>query len=150
MQPHPDFADTQLPREAEVGPFRLGPIGPAQAEEDYAVVMGSEPVLVGVFGDTWPTGLTLDENRIDMGWHDREFTARRSFAWIVRDGAGDYLGCAYLYPDIGTLGQGEVVTWMRDRPDRLALLEAFNIAFSAWLEPYLPKGYETRWMSNGG
>lgn len=148
MDPHPDFTDTTLPREADVGSYRLGPLGPAQAEEDFEVVTASEAVLVGVFGSDWPKALTLDENRVDMGWHDREFTAKRSFAWIVRDGAGAYLGCAYLYPDIGATGRGQVVTWMRDMPDRGGVLTRFNSVFEAWLRPCLPASYETRWTSN--
>lgn len=150
MDPHPDFTDTTLPREADVGPFRLGPLGPAQAEEDFEVVTTSEAVLVGVFGSDWPKGLTLDENRVDMGWHDREFTAKRSFAWIVRDAEGAYLGCAYLYPDIGSTGRGQVVTWIRDMPERLEVLAAFNAVFADWLGPFLPEGYAVTWASNDG
>ncbi len=148
MEPHPDFIETALPREADVGPFRLGPLGPGQAEEDFEVVTASESVLVGVFGGDWPKGLTLSENRVDMGWHDREFTAKRSFAWIVRDTEGAYLGCAYLYPAIGTTGRGQVVTWIRDMPERLEILAEFNLAFAGWLGPFLPEGYETTWASN--
>ncbi|MEM8729031.1 MAG: hypothetical protein AAGF79_03860 [Pseudomonadota bacterium] len=148
MDPHPDFGSSALPRETRVGDFLLGPLGPAEAEEDFAVVTASEAVLVGVFQSRWPIGLTLEENRIDMGWHDREFTARRSFAWIVRDPEGAYLGCAYLYPDIGATGRGHVVTWIRDMPDRLAVLERFNAQFWDWLAPYLPEGYEVRLTSN--
>lgn len=148
MEPHPDFIDTTLPRQATLGAYQLGPLGPAQAEEDFAVVTASEQVLTGVFGNPWPIGLTLDENRIDMGWHDREFTARRSFAWIIRDTQNAYLGCAYLYPAIGATGHGQVVTWIRDCPDRLSQLAKFNTVFQTWLAPYLPEGYETQWASN--
>jgi hypothetical protein len=101
-----------------------------------------------VFGDDWPKGLTRDDNLIDMGWHEREFTARRSFAWIVRNPEGTYLGCAYLYPAIGERGRGEVVTWLCDTPDRPASLQAFNALFWDWLTPFLPQGYALGWTSN--
>ncbi len=148
MQAHPDFTGTALPREAMVGAFRLAPLSVAQVDEDFEAVTGSTRVLTGLFGDDWPVGLTRADNLVDMGWHDREFTARRSFAWIIRDAAGHYLGCAYLYPDIGTRGRGEIVTWVCDTPQRRETLAAFNTAFRAWLAPFLPAGYALAWTSN--
>lgn len=148
MRPHPDFAETRLPRDAWLGAFHLTPLSVAQVAEDFANVTASEAVLVGTFGDDWPKGLTLAANLVDMGWHEREFTARRSFAWIVRDPDGVYAGCAYLYPAIGERGRGEVVTWMIDTPDRPARLAAFNAAFRDWLTPFLPEGYALDWTSN--
>ncbi|MCV3271879.1 hypothetical protein [Roseobacter sinensis] len=148
MQPHPDFAGTALPREATFGPFRLSPLSVAQVDEDFKAVTASVRVLTGLFGDDWPKGLTRADNLIDMGWHEREFTALRSFAWIVRDTAGHYLGCAYLYPEIAVRGRGEVVTWMCDTPERLQHLAAFNAAFRDWLTPFLPQGYDLQWTTN--
>lgn len=148
MQPHPDFADSDLPRSAVIGEFQLTPLSPAQVEEDFAAVTGSEQVLVGLSGDSWPRGLTLDDNRIDLAWHEREFTARRSFAWIIRDRPGGYLGCAYLYPDPGARGRGQVVTWIRDMPGRADHLNRFDPLFRAWLGPHLPDGYRLEWANN--
>ena len=59
MEPHPDFADTELPREARLPSFLLTPLAPAVAEEDFEAVTSSALVLKGVFGDDWPEGLTL-------------------------------------------------------------------------------------------
>lgn len=148
MGPHPDFTATDLPRTASLDAFRLTPLSVDQVDEDLANVTGSTAVLKGLFGGDWPAGLTRADNLIDMGWHEREFTAGRSFAWIVRDAAGTYLGCAYLYPDIGARGSGEVVTWMCDTPERLPRLSGFNAVFRTWLTPYLPAGYDLRWTSN--
>jgi len=148
VDPHPDFADSALPQNASVGAFRLTPLGVADVDEDYEAVMSSARVLKGLFGDEWPIGLTRANNLVGMGWHEREFSARRSFAWIIRDADGAYLGCAYLYPDIGTRNAGTVVTWIRARADRLSLLTAFNGAFAGWLRPYLPEGYLETWVSN--
>lgn len=148
MQPHPDFAASDLPRSATVGAFQLGPLSPEQVDEDFEAVTGSERVLAGAFGDDWPRGLTRAENLVDMGWHEREFTVRRSFAWIIRDAGGRYLGCAYLYPEPGLRGRGKVVIWIRDRPDRQVLLATFETAFMAWLAPYLPSGYAIETVTN--
>lgn len=138
MEPHPDFADVDLPREAVLPGFRLTPLAPEVAEEDFEVVTASMDVLRGVFGDDWPVGLTLEANRVDMGWHEREFTARRSFAWVVRSPDGAYLGCAYLYPAIGSRGAARVVTWIRDMPDRDLISAAFDPLFDTWLAAQVP------------
>ena len=149
MYPHPDFVDTTLPRDADLGAFRLTPLSVAQVDEDFDAVTASVRVLSGFDGGNWPEGLTREDNLIDMGWHEREFTTRRSFAWIIRNREGKYLGCAYLYPDIATRGSGRVVTWMCDTPQRLELLGAFNTVFREWLIPFLPSGYALKWTSNG-
>ena len=104
MKPHPDFAGIDLPRECDLGGFRLTPLSPDHVEEDYAAVMSSADVLRGLFDD-WPDGLTLEDDLIDLAWHEREFTTRRSFAWIIRDGEGSYLGCAYVFPAPGERGR---------------------------------------------
>lgn len=144
MKPHPDFCNSALSREATLGAFRLTPLSPAYVDEDLKAVTGSERVLCGLFGDDWPKGLTREENAVDLAWHKREFTAKRSFAWIIRDQAGTYLGCAYLYPDLGARGRAEVTTWMCDTPGRVERLSRFNAAFSDWLAPLLPEGYALR------
>jgi hypothetical protein len=131
MRPHPAFADREIPREAALGPFRLHWLTVADTEEDYAAVMESAAALSAQSHDGWPRGLTLEENRIDLAWHQREFTARRSFAWIIRDPGGAYLGCAYVYPAIDGTPQAEVRFWFRtglavDRGD-------FARRFMRWL-----------------
>jgi len=147
MKPHPDFEDVDLPRFAELPGFRLTPLSPEAVEEDYQAVVSSAGVLTGLFGSDWPLGLTLEDNRIDLAWHDREFTARRSFAWIVRDADGSYLGCAYIYPEIGMRGRAEIVTWIRDRPDRHVLGAALQGQLNAWFDAVLPAGLSLRWTA---
>jgi len=148
MDAHPDFADRTIPREASLGAFRLTPLSPAEVQEDFVVVRESTAVLTGLFGDAWPDGLTFEENLADLTRHDREFRARQAFSWIARAADGTYLGCAYLYPDASGGGTGRIFTWIRRRPDRLALLAEFNAAFRAWLMPQLPEDYAANWTSN--
>jgi hypothetical protein len=149
MGPHPDFAESDLPRHATLLDFRLTPLSGAEVDEDFAAIKRSQAVLKGLFGDdSWPTDITHTANLTDLHWHDREFTARRSFSWIIRDEAMAYIGCAYLLPTIGERGTGEIVTWLCDMPERVERLAAFNAAFEAWLAPYLPPGYAVSWTSN--
>ena len=146
MKPHPDFSKTDLPMTVTLGAFELTPLSPAEVEEDYEAVMASATVLKEVSND-WPAGLTLEDNAIDLAWHYREFTERRSFAWIIRDKAGTYLGCAYIYPEIGGRGAAEIRVWFVDRPDRADLGAAFYPNFSAWLDEVLPSGLSLAWVT---
>ena len=148
MEPHPDFAGKPPPRMATFGQFVLEVLAPQFVDEDYAVVIGSTSVLTGLFGQSWPEGLTLEENLADLIRHEREFDNDQAFAWIIRSEAGLYLGCAYLYPTPEKRGEGRVFTWIRDREDRLDLLDEFNRAFKAWLSDYLPEGFALSWTSN--
>lgn len=144
MQPHPDFADIKLDREVVLGAYRLSPLTANDTEEDFEAVMSSAHVLGDVFGD-WPAGLTLDENRIDLAWHDREFTTRRSFSWVLRDAAGVYLGCFYVFPDLGTRGTASAVFWLRDMPKRDAIAaEVFPRAMS-WVSDQIGDRVTLEW-----
>lgn len=148
MRPHPDFADRAPPPEAALGPWRLTPLDPAVAEEDFAAVNASARVLQGLFGNEWPDGLTLEENRIDLAWHSREFLLKRSFSWILRDSEGAYLGCAYVFPGPGERGKGEVFVWVVDRPDRRAILATMRPVLEGWLARWLPEGDGYVWRLN--
>jgi hypothetical protein len=44
---------------------------------------------------------SLRENLVDLGWHEREFTLRRSFAYtVVAPDETQVLGCVYLNPSL--------------------------------------------------
>ena len=48
--------------------------------------------------DPW-LGTTLEQNLVDLGWHQKEFELRRSFAYtVVAPDESEVLGCVYLYP----------------------------------------------------
>jgi hypothetical protein len=71
-------------------------------EEDLKHVLENEKLIKKTRGNagSWPNPktLTLEENKIDLSWHQREFENGTSFAFILRDFDGSYVGCAYLYP----------------------------------------------------
>lgn len=148
MDPHPDFADCELPRQAALQGFRLTPLGPGVVGEDFEAVTASADLLEGLFGDDWPRGLTLEENAIDLAWHEREFTSRRSFAWVVRDPVGTYVACAYLYPALGQRGSAKVVAWVRAMDDRHAVATRLRAELETWLPPLLPDGIDLSWRTS--
>jgi len=104
MYRRPLLPDGLRPPEAWGGPGWLArPLRLADAEADFAAVMASADRLRGWMDpdDSWPDGMTLHENRVDLGWHEREFTAGHSYAWTVIEDAREgerVLGCCYLYP----------------------------------------------------
>ncbi len=148
MTPHPDFKDLDVPTKCQLGAFALNILTAADLEEDYHGVMSSTAVLTGLFGGTWPVGLTKADDEIDLHWHHREFTTKRSFAWVIRDASGAYIGCAYLFPDWLVTGSGRAVYWVVDRPDRLSVLEAFGPLYVAWLKDLLVDGYDLEVLFN--
>lgn len=149
MTPHPDFETLQVPMSLTLGAYHLDILTGADVEADFEAVTRSSSVLQGLFGPTWPKGLTLEDNLTDLHWHHREFTAGRSFAWVIRDASGVYLGCAYLFPAIGTRGAGEAVYWMADTPERLAHLAEFGPLYEAWLTDLMPLPYALSLKHNG-
>jgi len=149
MTPHPDFETLEVPMSLTLGAYHLEILTGADVEVDFEAVTRSRSVLQGLFGPTWPEGLTLKDNLTDLHWHHREFTANRSFAWVIRDGEGHYLGCAYLFPSIGTRGTGEAAYWMADTAERLAHLAGFGPMYKTWLKDLLPPTYALSVKHNG-
>ena len=61
--------------------------------------------------DPW-SETTLEENLVDLGWHQKEFELRRSFAYtVVAPDEARVLGCVYLYPS--DEADVEVRLWVR-------------------------------------
>lgn len=114
MRPHPKFKDYQIPRIHTLGDVILKALSIDDLERDFHAVMESAADIKAANPSmTWPDGLTMDKNLIDLAWHQREFEARRSFAWIIEDAGGDYLGCVYVYPSIAGEDFADVVWWWR-------------------------------------
>lgn len=114
MRPHPLFKDWATPRVQQLGACTLRMLTVDDVERDYLAVMESAAEIKSATpGSTWPQGLTRHENLLDLAWHQREFESRRSFAWIVEDDRGEYLGCLYLYPALTGEKSADVRWWFR-------------------------------------
>lgn len=89
----------QPPLEHICEDFVLKPLQYKYAEIDYMAVMSSIDAIHKVRSGSWPTPeLTLEENKIDLGWHQREFEFNQSFAYIAWDkNTNQHLGCVYFY-----------------------------------------------------
>lgn len=114
MRPHPLFKDRSIPARHTLGEFTLKALSISDLERDFGAVMESATEIKAAHpGSSWPDGLTKEKNLIDLAWHQREFEARRSFAWVIENSDGEYLGCLYVYPSISGEKSADVVWWWR-------------------------------------
>lgn len=105
-----------VPEVLETDRMRLRMLTMHDAERDYAAVMESEERLRTVFdpGGEWPNGLTLEQNTIELGWHQAEFQQRTSFAYtVVALDDSEVLGCLYFYPTGNPGYDVEISMWVR-------------------------------------
>ena len=109
----PDFV---VPSRLEDARFVIRPLLIGDVIKDYDAVMSSVEHLRGVFGPTtkWPTGLSLEDDLIDLGWHHKEFKTRRSFAYTVMSpDEAVCLGCLYINPTTLPGYDAEAYCWIR-------------------------------------
>src|SRR3954453_21544581 len=67
--------------------------------DDVLGINASIELIRRTRGGSWPSGpVTEGFNYVDLVWHELEFREGDSFTYAVYDAAGQYLGCAYLYP----------------------------------------------------
>lgn len=114
MRPHPLFKASSLPHVHALGEFTLRALTVGDLDRDFSAIMESAAEIKAANpGSHWPAGLTKEQNLIDLAWHQREFEARRSFAWVIENAEGRYLGCLYVYPSITGEKSADVVWWWR-------------------------------------
>lgn len=114
MRPHPQFIGWEIPCEFSLGHVQLKALTVDDVDRDFNAIMDNAAELKAANPTmSWPDGLTLEQNLIDVAWHQKEFQSRRSFAWIIEDQNGSYLGCLYVYPSIAGENAADVYWWWR-------------------------------------
>jgi RimJ/RimL family protein N-acetyltransferase len=79
--------------------LRANAITRADLREDVRGINASIELIRRTRGGRWPTEeVTEDFNFVDLVWHECEFREGDSFAYVLSDADGRYLGCCYLYP----------------------------------------------------
>ncbi len=73
-------AEFEVPLSLETERLRLRPLCASDAVKDYDAVMTSAERLKTVFCplDTWPDGLTLEQNLKELAWHEISSAASTS------------------------------------------------------------------------
>lgn len=111
--------------------------------KDYDAVMTSVARLKQVFrpNGKWPTGLTFEQDLIDLGWHHREFQQRSSFAYTVMSPSeSQCLGCVYINPTRKREYDAAVFLWVRDSAFEKGLDPLLFDAVREWLASDWPFG----------
>lgn len=76
---------------------------------------------------------TVTENLVDLGWHQKEFELRRSFAYtVVAPDESRVLGCVYLYPS--ETHDVSVQMWVRRDAWEGGLDPVLEETVRAWVE----------------
>ncbi len=141
------YADTivpdsfEVPLRFETERLRLRPLDVSDVVKDFAAVVESETRLKTVYrpGSVWPTGLTLERNLADLGWHQTEFRLRSSFAYtVVTLDESRVEGCLYFYPTRKGTHDVEVLLWVREGPEADALDEHLFAAVERWVADVWP------------
>lgn len=133
MKPHPIFRDWDIPKTHTLGNFVLKSLNISDNDRDFAAIMESvDNIRTAAPQLTWPEGLTLEKNLVDLAWHQREFEARRSFAWTMETPEGGYLGCLYIYPSISGEKSADVAWWWKKGEE--ANHTSFQKLLFAWLK----------------
>jgi heme oxygenase len=86
-----DFA---VPESIEYEHFKLRMLTVNDVVKDYDAVMSSSKELQKMFPtwEGWPKDLTLEQDLVDLGWHQAEFKMRSSFTYtVVREWMEYYL-----------------------------------------------------------
>ena len=127
--------DFKVPEKLETAEFRLRMLTVHDVVKDYEAVMTSVPHLRTIWpGGKWPERLTLEQNLIDLGWHQKEFQARRSFAYtVVALDESRVVGCVYINPTRKRGHDAAVYLWARASEHASGLEERLHQAVRTWL-----------------
>jgi RimJ/RimL family protein N-acetyltransferase len=139
--------DHPIPAGIERERFRLRPITVNDLVRDYDAVISSAPRLREHFPFWgWPSDeMTLEQDLVDLGWHQKEAQLRRSFNYAcVAPDEGRLLGCVYVDPPEKEGADAEVCLWVRTDEEGTGLEQEVEAAVRDWLAAEWP--FETvRW-----
>jgi hypothetical protein len=132
----PDF---EVPEVLETGRFRLRTLTVNDLDKDFEAVMSSPQHLRQVWRNEWPDGLTQEQNLVDLGWHQKEFQRRSSFAYtVVAPDESRVLGCVYIYPSKKAGYDAEVYFWTRQDDPPGGFDEELGSTLKFWLASAWP------------
>jgi hypothetical protein len=120
------------PRRLVHGDMVATVLGREDLDDDVRAINASLELIRRTRGGSWPDEpVTPEFNFVDLVWHECEFREGYSFSYVLRDSAGGYLGCAYLYP-------------MGRRADLTEELARHDVDVSWWVtaDAYAAGGYE--------
>ncbi|NHC47118.1 GNAT family N-acetyltransferase [Motilibacter aurantiacus] len=136
--------DFRLPLPVEHERFTLRHITVHDVIRDYDAVMSSRERLWAQFGEVWgwpAEGLTIEQDLIDLAWHQKEGDLRRAFnlALLSPDGS-QLLGCVYVDPPEKAGADADVAFWVRASEAGTGLEAELEAFVRRWLAEEWPFG----------
>lgn len=126
-----------VPERLETPDFLLRMLAVSDVAKDYAAVMSSVDRIRGVFGtgDEWPPDdLTFEQDLIDLGWHQKEFQRRTSFAYtVMAPDESICLGCLYIYPNDKQSVDAHVILWVTPAAAEKGLDAKLEAVVKEWI-----------------
>ena len=122
--------------------------------KDYDAVMTSLDHLQEMFLPLWnwpKENLTLEQDLIDLGWHQKEFQKRSSFAYtVVKPDESQVVGCLYIDPSEKSGFDAEIYMWVRESELLNGLDPLLFSTVKKWIEtdwPFKNPAYPLREIS---
>ena len=127
-------ADFEVPEGLEHERFRLRMLTVEDVVKDFDAICDR----VDHEGTQRPPFVpTVAKNLIDLGWHQKEFELRRSFAYtVVAPDESEVLGCVYLYPS--ETHDARVRLWVRRSAYEAGLDPVLEEAVRDWVATAWP------------
>jgi hypothetical protein len=117
--------------------FRIRPITVHDVVRDYDAVMSSREQLWAQFGPVWGwprADLTLEEDLVDLAWHQKEAQLRRSFNYaVLTPDEARLLGCIYIDPPVKVGADADVSFWVRTDEAESGLEKELDDFVREWL-----------------
>ena len=130
----------KVPEKLETSEFRLRMLTVNDVVKDFDAVTTSVEHLRRIWPrGTWPENLTLEQNLIDLGWHQKEFQTRRSFAFtVVSLAETTVMGCVYIEPTRKRGYDAEIYLWARQSELANGLEDRLHHAVKNWVAEEWP------------
>ena len=122
--------------------------------KDYDAIMSSIKHLKEMFPvSNWPSkDLTLEQDLIDLGWHQKEFQMRSSFAYtVVSLDESQVLGSLYINPTSKADYDANIDMWVRASEIDIGLDSILFDSVKKWISEEWPfqkvayPGREIKW-----
>lgn len=134
-------SDFKIPDTLENQHFRIRMLTVNDVVKDYDAVMTSIENLQKMFPlSSWPSSdLTFEQDLIDLGWHQKEFQIRSSFAYtVVSLDESEVLGCLYINPTIKSDYDASITMWIRTSMLDKGLDDILFNSVKEWIEKDWP------------
>lgn len=132
----------QPPTQINTETFLLRPITIHDVIKDYDAVMSSRDHLWERFGEMWgwpSANLSLEQDMIDLAWHQKEAQLHSSFNYaVISPDQSQLLGCVYVDPPVIDGTEADVWFWARQSELAGGLESKLEPFITQWLADHWP------------